>query len=91
MSPLSLKPESVAVEYVKERDTFAVRSNRQPVGAAASLVSASVLTSASRAAMDKLKFKFPYDIRDVEPAINAELLEYFKGLLCPRIILNDYI
>lgn len=31
--------------------------------------------------MNKLKFKFPYDIRDVEPAINAELLEYFKGSL----------
>lgn len=41
--------------------------------------------------MDKLKFKFPYDIRNVEPAINAELLEYFKGSFCFKRIFGLYI
>ncbi|XP_062130088.1 sulfotransferase 1C4 [Drosophila sulfurigaster albostrigata] len=29
--------------------------------------------------MDKLQVKFPHRIRDVDPAISTELLEYFKG------------
>lgn len=32
--------------------------------------------------MDKCQVRFPYDIRDVDAATNAELLEYFTGGWC---------